>query len=188
MEDKKAILGELERGVGFLECNLLVTSLVREALAAQGKAALARLPAVERGPVALINLARMLRDQGKLQEAKPLFEEALKRRRETLGPRHPHTLASIGNLTDLLREMGRLAEAEAVLGDAVAAARETLGDKNHERTLVLQARAARLQHAQPGGGAAGKEQLAATVARMAEVLGEGHQQTSKYREALREME
>ena len=36
--------------------------------------------------------------------------------------------------------------------------------------------------------AASKEQLAATVARMAEVLGEGHQQTSKYREALREME
>ena len=54
--------------------------------------------------------------------------------------------------------------------------------------LVLTAKAARLQHAQPGCAAAGKEQLAATVARMAEVLGEGHQQTSKYREALREME
>ena len=96
-------------------------------------------------------------------------------------------MISIGNLTDLLREMGRLAEAEAVLGNAVAVARETLGD-NHERTLVLQARAARLQHAQPGGAAAGKELLAATVAQMVEVLGEGHQQTSKYREALREME
>ena len=45
-----------------------------------------------------------------------------------------------------------------------------------------------MQHAQPGGAAAGKELLVATVARMAEVLGEGHQQTSKYREALREME
>ena len=42
--------------------------------------------------------------------------------------------------------------------------------------------------AQPGCAAAGKELMAATVARMAEVLGEGHPQTSKYREALREME
>ena len=35
---------------------------------------------------------------------------------------------------------------------------------------------------------AGKELLAATVARMAEVLGEGHPHTNQYREALREME
>ena len=108
-------------------------------------------------------------------------------RKEVLGAHHPNTLTSIGNMVDLLREMGRLAEAEVVLGNAVAVARETLGD-DHLITLVLTAKAARLQHAQPGGAAAGKELLAATVARMAEVLGEGHQQTSKYREALREME
>ena len=35
---------------------------------------------------------------------------------------------------------------------------------------------------------AGKELLAATVARMAEGLGEGHPQTNQYREALRKME
>ena len=58
---------------------------------------------------------------------------------------------------------------------------------NHMRTLVITAKAARLQHAQPGGSAAGKELLAATVARMAEVLGESHQQTSKYRAVLTEM-
>ena len=48
--------------------------------------------------------------------------------------------------------------------------------------------AAELQHAQPGGAAAGKELLAATVARMAEVLGESHPKTCKYQEALQEME
>ena len=105
-------------------------------------------------------------------------------RKEVLGAHHPNTLTSIGNMVDLLREMGRLAEAEVVLGNAVAVARETLGD-DHLITLVLTAKAARLQHAQPGGAAAGKELLAATVARMVEVLGEGHQQTNKYREALR---
>ena len=41
---------------------------------------------------------------------------------------------------------------------------------------------------QPGGAAAGKELLAATVAQMAEVLGESHPQTNKYRQALQEME
>ena len=53
---------------------------------------------------------------------------------------------------------------------------------------MITAKAARLQHAQPGGAVAGKELLAATVARMAEVLGESHQQTSKYRQVLMEME
>ena len=43
-----------------------------------------------------------------------------------------------------------------------------------ERPDPVTAKAARLQHAQSGGAAAGKELLVATVARMAEVLGEGH--------------
>ena len=59
---------------------------------------------------------------------------------------------------------------------------------DHMETLVITAKAARLQHAQPGGAAAGKELLVATVARMAEVLGESHQDTRKYREVLTEME
>ena len=47
--------------------------------------------------------------------------------------------------------------------------------------------AAELQHAQPGGAAAGKELLAATVARMAEVLGDNHQNTRKYQQVLQEI-
>ena len=52
------------------------------------------------------------------------------------------------------------------------------------RVFKITAIAAQLQHAQPGGAAAGKELLAATVARMGEVLGEDHQHTCKYREVL----
>ena len=59
---------------------------------------------------------------------------------------------------------------------------------DHATTLKITAIAARLQHAQPGGAAAGKELLAATVARMAEVLGDNHQDTHKYRQVLEEME
>ena len=35
---------------------------------------------------------------GKLEEARPLYEEALQAKRETLGDRHPDTLQSIGGV------------------------------------------------------------------------------------------
>ena len=90
-------------------------------------------------------------------------------------------------MTDLLRVTGGLVESEAVLGNAVGVAQEVFGI-NHVRTLKITAKAARLQHAQPDGAAAGKELLAATVAQMAEVFGDNHQDTRKYRQVLTEME
>ena len=60
-EDTATILGELERVVGFLKCNQLVIGLRRGALAAEARAALARLPEEERGTSVLLNqVARML--------------------------------------------------------------------------------------------------------------------------------
>ena len=132
-------------------------------------------------------MGMLLKDMGQLDAARPLLEEALQGRKERLGDRHPETLASIGNMADLLRATGALVEAEAVLGNSVGVAQEVFGI-NHMHTLLITAKAARLQHAQPGGAVAGKELLAATVARMAEVLGDNHPQTCKYREALQEME
>ena len=133
------------------------------------------------------NMGSLLEAQGQLDEARPLYEEALQGRREVLGDRDQDTLVSITNLADLLRMMGRLSEAEPMLADAMVAARETLGE-DHLGTLVITAKMARVQHAQSGGAAAGKGLLVATVARMAEVLGDTHPQTSKYRTALDEME
>ena len=43
---------------------------------------------------------------GKLEEARPLLEEALQGRRETLVDRHPSTLASIYNAGLILEAMG----------------------------------------------------------------------------------
>ena len=97
------------------------------------------------------------------------------------------TLASIGYMADLLRTTGSLAEAELVLDNTVVVVQEVLGN-DHATTLKITAIAARLQHAQPGGAVAGKELLAATVARMVKVLGESHAQTGKYRKVLTEME
>jgi hypothetical protein len=59
-KDTKAILDELEQGVGFVACNTLVIGLLREALVAQARAALERLPAAERGTSVLINQLLLL--------------------------------------------------------------------------------------------------------------------------------
>ena len=54
--------------------------------------------------------------------------------RETLGDRHPETLASIHNMSGLLKDMGQLEEARLLYEEALQASRETLGDR-HPDTL-----------------------------------------------------
>ena len=135
-EDHKAILDELERGVGFVACNTLVIGVLREALVAQGRLALARLPLAERATsVLLACLGMLLQVMGKLEEAMPLLEEALQGCRATLGDRHPHTLISLNNMGALLKEMGKLKEARTLYEEALQAQRETIGDC-HANTLI----------------------------------------------------
>ena len=56
--------------------------MLREALIAQARLALGRLPAAERGTSALTNnLGRLLMDMGKLEEARPLLEKVMRRAR-----------------------------------------------------------------------------------------------------------
>ena len=134
-EDRDRILGELERDVGFVQCNELVIGLLREALVAQAKAALARLPAQERGASVLIsNLAGLLVLQGRLEEAKPLREEYMQACRKILGNHHTNTLISINNLARLLQDMGKLEEAKPLCEEALEASKEVLGDR-HPQTL-----------------------------------------------------
>ena len=84
--------------------------------------ALGRLPAAERGTSVLINnLGQLLQDMGKLEQARPLYEEALQGRRETLGDRHPSTLLSINSMGWLLQGMGQLEEARPFHEEAVQA-------------------------------------------------------------------
>ena len=134
-EDTKAILDELEQGVGFVACNTLVLGLLREALVAQARAVLARLPVAERGTSVLLTcLGRLLKDTGQLKEARPLYEEVLQARREALGDRHLETLISISNMGALLYGMGQLTEAMPLFEEALQGSRETLGD-SHPHTL-----------------------------------------------------
>ena len=56
-------------------------------------------------------MAILLKDQGKLGEAEPLYLEALATSRRTLGNEHPDTLASIYNYAGLLLKQGKREEA-----------------------------------------------------------------------------
>ena len=58
------------------------------------------------------NLANLLSDQGKLDEAEPLYRRALAGKEEALGPAHPSTLNSVGNLAILLNKKGDAAAAQ----------------------------------------------------------------------------
>ena len=83
----------------------------------------------------LNTLASELRDQGKFDEAEPLFREALEVRRATLGTRHPNRLASINNLGTLLYAKGKYAAAEPLFREALEVTRATLGNR-HPHTLT----------------------------------------------------
>jgi tetratricopeptide (TPR) repeat protein len=97
---------------------------------------LGQLEPSERGTSWLINdVAEALREQGRRQEARALFAEALDARRAALGNDDPGTLTSLNNLGLLLREMGELAGAKALLEEAVAARRKAQGDA-HPETLT----------------------------------------------------
>ena len=121
---------------GFLRVNQLVIGAMREWMVAAGYAALLKLPKEERAVSALQNaLAILLKDQGKLSEAEPLYREALAGRRKALGDDHPDTLGSVNNFACLLQDQGKLSEAEPLYRKALAGRRKALGD-DHPDTLT----------------------------------------------------
>ena len=129
-------------------------------------------------------LGQVLQEQGKLDEAEPLCVEAAAWFRKD-GQFLDQLVVNVGSLVELRRQQGRLAEAEEELGSLVADARAGLGPQ-HMKTLVAEAIAARLKHAQPDGGAEGAAELRAVVEKMGEFLGAAHQETVKWRGVLDE--
>jgi len=134
--DRDNIFKAVEATAGFGEVNKAVIGVMREWMAESGKEALLGLPEEERAVSTLqSNLALLLRVQGKLSEAAPLFREALEGRRRTLGNTHPDTLTSLDNFGVLLLFQGKLSEAEPLLREALEVKRRTLGD-THPSTLT----------------------------------------------------
>jgi tetratricopeptide (TPR) repeat protein len=58
------------------------------------------------------NLAGVLRDQGKYEEAEEMYRQALRLRMMVLGKKHPSTLTSMNDLAGVLNDQGKYKEAE----------------------------------------------------------------------------
>ncbi|POR32899.1 Uncharacterized protein TPAR_06902 [Tolypocladium paradoxum] len=64
------------------------------------------------------NLARVLRRQGKYEEAEATHRETLALCRQVLGDTHPNTLTSMSSLARVLNNQGKHEEAEVLDKDA----------------------------------------------------------------------
>ena len=76
----------------------------------------------------------LLADGGKLDEAKSMFERALRGKEKALGSEHPHTLRTVHNLGALLQKQGKLDEAKVIFECALRGQEMALGP-NHTDTL-----------------------------------------------------
>ena len=74
---------------------------------------------------ALANLALVLEDENKLQEAESLQREALVIRRKALGNEHPLVSQSLHDLGLVLTKLGNLSAAEAMLRECLAVTRKS---------------------------------------------------------------
>jgi tetratricopeptide (TPR) repeat protein len=81
------------------------------------------------------NLANILRDLGRFEEALQLDEAVLAEQLELLGPNHPHTLMTAGSLAADLRSLGRYEEALKHDEATYASWVEIFGEDN-PRTLI----------------------------------------------------
>jgi tetratricopeptide (TPR) repeat protein len=129
--ERDEIMAMVEAGVGCQRLNELVLEQMRGWVADAGRGALAALPQAERATSTLINqVARLLHDQGRLDEARPLLEEALAGQFKVLGDAHPYTLNASGNLGMLLADAGALEEALPLVEGALAGIRLARGEEH----------------------------------------------------------
>lgn len=78
----------------------------------------------------LSNLAQLLTEMERFDDAAARYEEALAAHLASSGPEHPDTLACLNNIAQLLRRMGRLNEAEARLRELLSLRTRVLGERH----------------------------------------------------------
>lgn len=72
-------------------------------------------------------LGLLYSNQGKLREAKEMYNWALEGKEKSLGRDHTLTLATVSNLGNLYRDQGKLKEAEAMYNQALEGFQSALG-------------------------------------------------------------
>ena len=82
----------------------------------------------------LNNLAWLYSNQGKYQEAEPLFKRALEIKEKVLGSEHPDVAKSLNNLAGLYSNQSEYLKAKPLYIKAIHIAEKTLGP-NHPNVL-----------------------------------------------------
>ena len=76
-------------------------------------------------------------DQGKYEEAEPLYQRALTIREKALGPEHPDTASTLNNLALLYNNQGKYEEAEPLYQRALAIREKALGPEHPDTASTL---------------------------------------------------
>ena len=87
-------------------------------------------------PRSLNNLALLYRNQGKYEQAEPLYQRALAIRERVLGAEHPDTARSLNNLALLYRNQGKDEQAEPLYQRALAIRERVLGAEHPDTARV----------------------------------------------------
>jgi tetratricopeptide (TPR) repeat protein len=74
-------------------------------------------------------------NQGRYDEAEPLYKDCLDKRKAKLGEDHPSTMMTIYNLAGLYKSQGRYDEAEPLYKDCLDKRKTQLGE-DHPDTLI----------------------------------------------------
>ena len=77
----------------------------------------------------------LLKKQGKIEEAEPLYRKSLLVQKNAFGEEHPDTLGMTNNLAALLEKQGKLEEAEFLHRKCLAGQKRVLGGE-HPHTLA----------------------------------------------------
>ena len=89
-------------------------------------------------------LARSLREQGRVEEAEALLEEAVALARRVVGPEHPDTLRILGRLPSVYEKSGKAERAESLEREVLAIRRKVLGPAHPEVARSLSGMGSRM--------------------------------------------
>ena len=106
----------------------------------QVRSALAEATALANSELASLasnNLAMLLRDTNRVEEAEPLLRRALEIDEAALGGQHPTVAIRLNNLAILLRDTNRIEEAEPLLRQALEIDKAALGDQHPTVAMYL---------------------------------------------------
>ncbi|GFH59439.1 hypothetical protein CTEN210_15915 [Chaetoceros tenuissimus] len=175
--DKERIHSVIRNEVGFAEINSMVFEQLRDWVLVVALKELERVEIDTKDKADLMYLVGTLfKDQGRHDEAEPLYKECLANREEIQGQDHPDTLESIHNLAYLYTNQRKFDVAESLYMECLAKQKTILGS-DHPSTLHSMNNLAELYHSQ-GKYDEAEPLYKECIAKRETILGPDHPQTS----------